>query len=126
VQSNHKKGKGVVRPDRSVEVTSFEGIIPDPETLAELEKILPGSTERWMKMAESEVSSRQLNENRITWTFKTSTILSLVCAFLTSMAVIITGLYCIHLGQAKWGATIITGGVATVISAYWFRSRGSK
>lgn len=121
--SNHKKGKAVVRPDRSAEVTSFEGIIPDPETLNQLETILPGSTERWMKLAESEISCRQKNEDRITWTFKISTILALLFAFITSMTVIAVGGYCVYKGEARWGAAIITGGVATVISAYWFRSR---
>jgi uncharacterized membrane protein len=121
--SNHKKGKAVVRPDRSAEVTSFEGIIPDPETLSQLEAIVPGCTERWMKLAESEITARQKNEDRITSTFKISTIMSLLFAFITSLAVIAVGFYCVYKGEAKWGAAIITGGVATVISAYWFRSR---
>ena len=40
--SNHKAKRGIIRPDRTVEVTSFEGIMPDPDTLAKLELIIPG------------------------------------------------------------------------------------
>jgi uncharacterized membrane protein len=100
--------------------------MPDPETLREMEAIVPGCAERWMKLAESEIGSRQSNESRITWTFKVSTILALVFAFITSLAVIGAGIYCIHLDHPKSGAAIITGGVATVISAYWFRSRSQS
>jgi len=49
--SNHNKKKLVVRPDQTVEGTSFEGIIPDPDTLAQLEILAPGCTKKWMELA---------------------------------------------------------------------------
>ncbi|MCC6601480.1 MAG: DUF2335 domain-containing protein [Crocinitomicaceae bacterium] len=68
--ANHNKKKAVVRPDQTYEATSFEGIMPDPETLEHLEKLAPGCAQKWMELAESEIKSRQRNEERITWTFK--------------------------------------------------------
>lgn len=119
---NHNKKKVVVRPDQTVEGTSFEGIIPDPETLAQLEVLAPGCTKKWMELAESEIKSRQMNESRITWTFKTSTILGQVLAFFSSTMIFGVGCYALYLGHPTAGATIITGSAASVIAAYYFRT----
>ena len=121
--SNHKSNKGIVRPDKSIEVTSFEGIIPDPETLAKLELNAPGCTKKWMELAELEIKSRQQNESRITWTFKVSTVLGQILAFLSSTMIFAVGCYAIYKGDANAGAVIITGSAASVIAAYYFRSR---
>jgi uncharacterized membrane protein len=121
-RSNHNKKKVVVRPDQSVEGTSFEGIIPDPETLRELELLAPGCTKKWMDLAESEIKSRQVNEGRITWTFQISTVLGQILAFLSSTMIFAVGCYALYLGHPTAGATIITGSAASVIAAYYFRS----
>lgn len=102
---NHSKKKVVVRPDQAVEGTSFEGIMPDPETLKELEVLSPGCTKLWMELAESEIRSRQKNEGRITWTFKTSTILGQILAFLSSTMIFSVGCYALYLGHPTAAAT---------------------
>ena len=109
-----------------MEGTSFEGIIPDPETLAQLEALAPGCTKKWMELAESEIKSRQTNEGRITWTFRTSTILGQVLAFISSSMIFSVGAYALYLGHPTAGATIITGSAASVIAAYYFRNNKSK
>lgn len=121
--SNHKKGKVVVRPDQTVEGTSFEGIIPDPETLEQLEKLAPGCTKKWMELAESEIKCRQKNEDRITWTFKYSTIIGQALGFVSSTMIFSIGIYAIYKGYPNAAALIITGSAASVIMAYWFRTR---
>lgn len=123
---NHSKKKVVVRPDQAVEGTSFEGIIPDPETLKELELLSPGCTKKWMELAESEIRSRQENESRITWTFRTSTILGQIFAFLSSTMIFAVGCFALYLGHPTAAATIITGSAASVIAAYYFRSQRKK
>jgi uncharacterized membrane protein len=125
-RNHHNKKKLVVRPDQTVEGTSFEGIIPDPETLKELEQLAPGCTQKWMELAESEIKSRQLNEGRITWTFMTSTILGQILAFISSSMIFGVGCYALYLGHPTSGATIITGSAASVIAAYYFRSNRNK
>jgi len=124
--SNHNKKKVVVRPDQTIEGTSFEGIIPDAETLAQLETLYPGATKKWMELAESEIKSRQKNEGRMTWTFRTSTILGQLLAFVSSSMIFFVGCYAIYLGHPAAGATIITGSAASVIAAYYFRSQKDK
>lgn len=120
---NHNKKKGVIRPDKSVEVTSFEGIIPDPETLRELEQLYPGATKMWMDLAKSEIEGRQKNEDRITWTFKYSTICGQIFGFLSSAMIFGVGVYALSLGFDNAAAWIITGSAASVIAAYVFRRR---
>jgi uncharacterized membrane protein len=120
-RTNHKKKDVVVRPDQTIEGSSFEGIIPDPETLAKLELYAPGCTKVWMELAVSEIKSRQINEDRITWTFKNSTILGLLLAFSTSSLIIGAGIYALYLGHPTTGAAIITGSVASVIAAFLFK-----
>lgn len=123
---NQSKKKVVVRPDQTVEGTSFEGIIPDPETLGQLEALCPGATKRWMDLAESEIKARQINEGRITWTFQYSTILGQCLAFFSSTMIFGVGCYAIYLGHPGAGATIITGSAASVIAAFIFRRNSKK
>ena len=107
----------------SGEGTSFEGIIPDVDTLRGLEEFCPGATKMWMELAQEEIRARHKNEFRITWTFKYTTVIGQVLGFITSLMVLTSGVYCIHQGHPTAGATIITGSAATVISAFFFRSR---
>ena len=79
--------------------------MPDPETLKELEVLSPGCTKLWMELAESEIRSRQKNEGRITWTFKTSTILGQILAFLSSTMIFSVGCYALYLGHPTAAAT---------------------
>lgn len=123
--ANHQKKKAVLRPDHSIEASSFEGIMPDPETLEALEKLAPGCSQKWMDLAESEIRSRQTNESRITWTFKTSTIMGQILGFISSLVVAAVGCFAIYMGHAISGATIITGSMAAVIAAFYFRSKGN-
>jgi len=75
-----------------------------------------------MELAEKEITSRQQNEGRITWTFKISTILGQILAFLSSTMIFCVGGYALYLGHPTAAATIITGSAASVIAAYYFRT----
>lgn len=66
--SYHKKNKGVISKD-ATEITSFEGLTPDPDTLEKLEKFCPGITERWLVLAEEEIRERHKNERKLINTF---------------------------------------------------------
>jgi len=125
-KANQNRKKLVVKPDQSIEGSSFEGIMPDPETLAQYEAIVPGCTKQWMDLASSEIKSRQKNEGRITWTFKVSTILGQIFSFISSTMIFCVGCYAISKGYAKEGAVIITGSAASVIAAYYFRSKTTQ
>lgn len=120
---NHKHKKGIIKPDKTVEVSSFEGIMPDPDTLEKLEKIVPGCGREWMDMAKSEVSHRHKSEDRITWTFKYTTILGQILGFIANLVICAVGYFAIQEGHPTAGATIITGSAAAVIAAFIIRRR---
>ena len=124
--NNHNKKKVVVRPDQTIEGTSFEGIIPDPETLTQLEVLASGCTAKWMELAELEIKSRQKNEGRITWTFMYSTIIGQILAFISSTMIFAVGCYALYLGYPTAGATIITGSAASVLAAFYFRRKSTS
>jgi len=124
--TNHKSKRGVLRPDQSVEVSSFEGIIPDPTTLNELEKLHPGSTKMWLDLASSEIRCRQVNEGRITWTFKYSTMMGQLFGFLSTALVCGVGVYALYGGYDKAAYIIITGSAATVITAFIVRGVSNR
>jgi uncharacterized membrane protein len=124
--SNHKTKRGVIKADKTVELTSFEGIMPDPETLEKLERFAPGCTREWMDMAKSEIAHRQKMEDRITWTFKNTSIFSIFFGFVANLAVCFVGYIAITLNHPTAGATIITGSAAAVITAFLFKRRNQQ
>jgi uncharacterized membrane protein len=120
----HKKRSGKVTKD-SAEVTSFEGLTPDPDTLIKLEEVCPGITERWMTLAEEEIKNRQNNETRIVKIYGRSTYMGMSFAFLTSVVIASVGALALVLDYPKTAATIIVGAMAQVIISFLVR-RNSK
>lgn len=49
----------------AIEQKSYSGPLPAPEDFSEYEKILPGSTDRILKMAEKQVDHRISSDNKI-------------------------------------------------------------
>ncbi len=120
--SYHKKKKGVVTKE-TAEITSFEGLTPDPESLEKLEQYCPGITERWQKLAEEEIRERHKNERRLVNTFSFSSIFGSISAFLSTIVIAGVGAYAIHLGHPTAGASIICGSIAQIIAAFHFRTK---
>lgn len=121
----HKTQKGKITKD-ATELTSFEGLTPDPESLEKLEKHCPGITERWQTLAEEEIRERHKNERTLIKSFSFSSIFGSVSAFLSTIVIAGVGFYAIHLGSPSAGATIICGSIAQVIAAFHFRTKNSK
>ncbi len=124
--SNHRTRKAAIKPDKSVELTSFEGIMPDPETLEKLEKLVPGCSREWMDLAKSEIAHRQKSENRITWTFKYTTLISICLGFVANIIICGVGYIAITLGHPTAGATIITGSAAAVVAALIYKRKKTE
>lgn len=121
----HTKKKGVITKE-ATEITSFEGLTPDPESLEKLEQYCPGITERWQTLAEEEIRERHKNERRLIKSFSFSSIFGSISAFLSTVLIASVGLYAIHLGHPTAGATIICGSMAQVIAAFHFRTKNNK
>jgi uncharacterized membrane protein len=125
--NHHSTKKGIIKQqDRTVEVQSFDSIIPDPETLAKLEALCPGSTKKWMELAESQIKSNQSQDKVIANTFQISTIGGICAAFLAVTMICSVGCYALYLGHPTAAATIITGSAASVIAAFLIRRASSN
>lgn len=121
----HTKKKGVITKE-ATEITSFEGLTPDPESLEKLEQYCPGITERWQTLAEEEIRERHKNERILIRSFSFSSVFGSISAFLSTVLIAGVGLYAIHLGHPTAGATIICGSMAQVIAAFHFRTKNNN
>lgn len=121
----HTKKKGVITKE-ATEITSFEGLTPDPESLEKLEQYCPGITERWQTLAEEEIRERHKNERTLIRSFSFSSVFGSISAFLSTVLIAGVGLYAIHLGHPTAGATIICGSMAQVIAAFHFRTKNNN
>lgn len=121
----HTKKKGVITKE-ATEITSFEGLTPDPESLEKLEQYCPGITERWQTLAEEEIRERHKNERILIRSFSFSSVFGSISAFLSTVLIACVGLYAIHLGHPTAGATIICGSMAQVIAAFHFRTKNNN
>jgi len=50
MSTNHNIKRGAATRN-SIQVSSHDGLMPDPETLKKLEEFIPGAGERWMALA---------------------------------------------------------------------------
>lgn len=127
MRGNHNSKKLTVsKGDQKIEATSFEGIIPDGQSLREMEEVLPGSAERWMSLAEREIAHRHKMEDRITHTYKWGTYFGQILGFCSSILIYYVGYQCIVSGYPTQGAAIITTTTVGVISAFYFKSKNSS
>lgn len=96
----------------AIEQKSYSGPLPAPEDFAEYEKILPGSTDRILKMAEKQLDHRISSENKIIdKSYKQSDRGQILGAILVSMF----GVICLILGLLGHDSLAKYIGVTTVI-----------
>lgn len=125
MHSNHKKTKGLVKPGGSgAEITSWESIIPDEETLHTLEKYAPCSTKEWMAIAKQEIECRQKNESKVVGAYRFSAISGQIFSFLLSIGVLGIAGYCIHLDKSIEGLSLIFVTIGGIVWSY--RRHSSK
>lgn len=94
------------------------GPIPDPETLAKYDSIIPNGAERIMIMAEKQSDHRmRLESSVITSQVKQSNI-GQIFAFLIGLAALGASTYCIVNGY-EWGGSILgVGGLTGLVTAF--------
>jgi uncharacterized membrane protein len=82
---------------------TWQGPLPDPESLAQYEQLVPGAAERFLFMVEGQVAHRHRmeseNSTRLNW--------GLVAAFVVVVLVVAAGAGLIYLGYGWAGAAVI-------------------
>lgn len=118
----NKKNKANITKE-SVELTSFEGLMPDPETLKDLEDLCPGAAERWQQLAEAEIKERHTNERKIVNSYVLTSLLGFIAAILTVILFVALGAYALYLGYPNAASAIIVGSLAQTIIVFFLRKK---
>ncbi len=105
---------------------TYSGPIPDPDSLARYNSIVPGSADRIIKMAENEASHRHKTENRFSIMYIISTILGIFFAFFSVCIISYLVYYSISNGFGKTASCIAVGAIASVASVFIFFRKTSK
>lgn len=104
------------------EVTAFQGPLPSPDVLAGFEKVLSGSAERIIQMAEKEQAHRHQEESKISTASVITMVLGVIFALLVSTAVCFLIYYSIFQHESGVAVALATTSLVGVIGAFlWFK-----
>ena len=105
----------------------YSGPLPQPEALAQYDKIVPGAAERIIKMAEKEMEHRHGIESSMTRNVIRTTVLGIIFAFLSVLILSGSVLYALYRGFDTVAASIAVGSIAAVAGVFmFFKSKKSK
>ncbi len=104
----------------------YSGPIPTPQMFADFEKVLPGSANRILTMAEDQSKHRQRIETRVIWFDGGQSILGLLLAFLVVIAGLGFGAYLIMNDKAVSGLATILLALGSVIGSMVVRQSAKK
>ena len=114
---NNKRHQ-IIKAVLSVKQTSHSGPIPDPDTLAKYNEIIPNGAERIMTMAENQASHRIAMEKKvIRGQLNQSNIGQFLAFFIGVIALSVAG-YCILEGHDTGGTIIGAGGLTSLVTAF--------
>jgi uncharacterized membrane protein len=106
------------------EVTS--GPLPDARQFEHYEKVLPGSAERLLRMAEIQSAHRQALERQAVASNIRDSRQGVVFAFVICMATVLGGTVVALLGEAWPGVVLGSSGLAGIASVFVYGTRSSR
>lgn len=100
-------------------ITSIhEGPLPDPETFEKYDKVCPGAADRILTMAEEQMHHRHKLEYKFLDSRVKNSTLGILVAFVTGIAIIVSGVICI-LNNHSVAGTVFSGvGKVTIIATF--------
>lgn len=101
------------------QTTVYKGQLPPPDMLEKFEAIQPGFTDRLFKMVEDESQFKREQDRRMLNSFKMSTILGIVFAFLSVLIVSAVAVYAIYSGFGGAGASIMATCIVVLLSLFY-------
>jgi uncharacterized membrane protein len=121
-QAGKETGQSVGFTRRSV----YSGPIPTPQMFAEFEKVLPGSADRILTMAEDQSKHRHKIENWVVWFDGGQSILGLLFAFLVVIVALCLGAYLIMNDKPVSGLATIVLALGTIVGTMIYRQTIKK
>lgn len=108
------------------QAVSYSGPIPLPTMLEEYNRIVPGSADRILRMAEEQTTHRHSLEKKVIGTDSRNSLLGIISAFIISLAALALAAYAIHLGQVGAGTFIGTTSFAALVAAFIYGTQSRK
>jgi uncharacterized membrane protein len=99
----------------------YTGPIPDPEALAEYERVNSGLANRIVTMAEKEQGHRHRIENRRNWAQITITLLGQILGFVISALAIGLGGFLLYYDKPVGGFVSLVSGVVLLAGAFIYQ-----
>lgn len=124
VQVDQREVKKVVA---EVIQSEFSGPIPPPSIIEDYERILPGSADRIIAMAEKQSKHRQKMEGIIVNSESRDSLLGIICAFLIGISCIGAAVFMVYLVPKSAGAisasVLGVTGVGSITSGFIINTR---
>jgi uncharacterized membrane protein len=98
--------------------SSFSGPLPPPQILREFDEVIPGAAERIVKMAEKQQDHRIRLESRVITSDIIRSWAGLILGACLGIVIVGCGSYLVHEGHDTAGATIITGTLVSLVTAF--------
>ncbi len=111
--------------ESKVTISGFQGPLPPPVALAEYDKILPGSADRILTMAESEQKHRHEIDRKGLATAVRANLVGQCFGFVIGVIGVVGGIYLVSADRSLSGLTIFVGSIASLVGVYIFRQRRS-
>jgi uncharacterized membrane protein len=111
---------------RAQQTTIYKGQLPPPEMLEKFEAIQPGFTDRLLKMVEEESKFKREHDRNMLKSFKLTSILGIVFAFMSVITVSLVAVYAIFKGLGTAAASIMATCIVGVIIAFIQRRKATK
>jgi uncharacterized membrane protein len=108
------------------EAEFFEGPLPPPQTLAEYDKICPGSASRILAMAEAQSQHRQELEKHVVVSNCRTQDRGPILGFILAAGVIVIGGYLILQGKELTGLAALVAALAAIVVPFIYGKRAQK
>ena len=110
----HERSTGQMRLKTEFLARHHSGPLPDPETLAEYERVLPGAAERIFSRFEKQSDHRMTMEGKVITSNTSSQRIGTIGSVAFAVLALLSSVYLVHEGKSLSGLTMFIGTVGSV------------
>jgi uncharacterized membrane protein len=104
----------------------FQGPLPHPQLLEGYEKIVPGSAERILKMAEEQQTHRHGMERQALQVESRNSFAGIICAFVIGIVTVVCGSLVAYSGVQWQGYAISGTGLVSLVGTFIYGTRARR
>lgn len=118
-------GSGDVGAQMAAQLVSEEhysefhsGPVPSPKTLAEYEKIVPGSAKLFVTMADDEQKARHRHNHGMRFRETAMGLVGLILGGTIALSLVVAAVYCATIGQSAVAVAFVASGMVAMVPAF--------